>query len=78
MAENNQLGDEVRNAQENLRLSASQIGKLNNELKVACNDIETLQRRIEELGSGSKKSTAEYENKIGLLSQELERLNSVI
>jgi len=78
LAENNQLGDEVRNAQENLRLSASQIGKLNNELKVACNDIETLQRRIEELGSGSKKSTAEYENKIGLLSQELERLNSVI
>jgi hypothetical protein len=30
LAENNQLGDEVRNAQENLRLSASQIGKLNN------------------------------------------------
>jgi chromosome segregation ATPase len=24
------MGDEVRNAQENLRLSASQIGKLNN------------------------------------------------
>ena len=30
MNENNALGDEVRNAQENLRLSASQIGKLNN------------------------------------------------
>ena len=78
MAENNQLGDEVRNAQENLRLSASQIGKLNNELKVACNDIETLQRRIEELGSGNKKTTAEYENKIAMLTQELERLNGVI
>jgi hypothetical protein len=60
LAENNHLGDEVRNAQENLRLSASQIGKLNNELKVACNDIETLQRKIEELGSGNKKTTAEY------------------
>ena len=78
MAENNHLGDEVRNAQENLRLSASQIGKLNNELKVACNDIETLQRKIEELGSGNKKTTAENENKIALLTQELERLNGVI
>ena len=28
MAENNSLGDEVRNAQENLRTSASQVTKL--------------------------------------------------
>ena len=46
MNENNALGDEVRNAQENLRLSASQIGKLNNELKVTCNENEELQRRL--------------------------------
>jgi hypothetical protein len=58
LSENNQLGDEVRNSQENLRLSASQIGKLNNELKIACNDIENLQRKIEELGSGNKKTIA--------------------
>ena len=30
--ENQHLGEEVRNAQENLRLSANQISKLNNEL----------------------------------------------
>lgn len=42
MSENNSMGEEVRNAQENLRLSASQIGKLNNELKVSCNQIEEL------------------------------------
>ena len=30
--ENQALGEEVRNAQENLRLSANQISKLNNEL----------------------------------------------
>jgi FtsZ-binding cell division protein ZapB len=30
--ENQQLGDEVRNAQENLRLSANTIAKLNNEI----------------------------------------------
>jgi len=40
LSENATLGDEVRSAQENLRLSASQIGKLNNELKIACNQIE--------------------------------------
>lgn len=32
LSENQQLGDEVRNAQENLRLSANQISKLNNDL----------------------------------------------
>ncbi len=47
LSENNSLGDEVRDAQENLRLSASQIGKLNNELKIACNEIEALQKRIQ-------------------------------
>jgi FtsZ-binding cell division protein ZapB len=35
--ENQQLGDEVRNAQENLRLSANTIAKLNSEL----NDYKT-------------------------------------
>ncbi len=37
LAENTSLGDEMRNAQENLRLSANTIAKLNNELKVTCN-----------------------------------------
>jgi hypothetical protein len=68
MAENNQLGDEVRNAQENLRLSASQIGKLNNELKISCNEIEALQRQIQEMGKVSKK-VGESENKVTILSQ---------
>ena len=30
LGENNSLGEEMRNAQENLRLSASQLGKLQN------------------------------------------------
>lgn len=68
MAENNSLGDEVRNAQENLRLSASQIGKLNNELKIACNEIEALQRRLQECGDVNKK-ISEESNKVGVLSQ---------
>lgn len=68
MAENNSLGDEVRNAQENLRLSASQIGKLNNELKIACNEIEALQRRLQECGDVNKK-ISEESNKVCVLSQ---------
>ena len=38
VSENTNLSDEVRDAQENLRLSASQMGKLQNELKVLCNE----------------------------------------
>ena len=31
------LNEDVRTAQDNLRLSASQMGKLQNELKIICN-----------------------------------------
>ena len=34
--ENKNMGDEMRGAQENLRLSANQIGKLTNEMKMVC------------------------------------------
>ena len=78
LSENNALGDEVRGAQENLRLSASQIGKLTNELKITCNENEELKRQLQQMGGDANRRIAEYENKIGLLSQELERLNGVI
>lgn len=68
MSENNSLGDEVRNAQENLRMSASQIGKINNELKIACNEIEALQKQLQEYGNVNKK-VGESENKVSILSQ---------
>ena len=76
-SENTNLGDEIRGAQENLRLSANQIAKLNNELKITCGENEELQRRLQQLGEVNKK-VAEYENRIALLSQEIERLNNVI
>ena len=47
LAENTSLGDEVRNAQENLRLSANTIAKLNNELKITCNELEDARRKIQ-------------------------------
>ena len=39
LAENTNMGEEFRSVQENLRLSSSQVGKLSNELKMACNEI---------------------------------------
>ena len=50
MSENTHLSDEVNIAQENLRLSANTVAKLNNELKIVCNENEELQRRLGEAG----------------------------
>ena len=49
LSENTNLNEEVRNAQENLRLSAGQIGKLQNEFKVVCGENDDLKRRVNEL-----------------------------
>ena len=54
MSENTSLGDEVRTAQENLRLSANTVGKLNNELKILCNENDELQRRLGEVGDAKR------------------------
>lgn len=40
MSENTSLSEEVRGAQENMRLSAGTISKLTNELKITCNENE--------------------------------------
>ena len=68
MSENTSLSDEVNIAQENLRLSANTVAKLNNELKIVCNENEELQRRLGEAGQVRLK-IGEYENKVGILSQ---------
>jgi chromosome segregation ATPase len=77
LGENTKLGEEVQEAQERVRLSASQIGKLNNELKITCNELEEARRRLSETSEVNKR-IPEYESKIALLSQELERLNGVV
>ena len=59
MSENTSLSDEVNIAQENLRLSANTVAKLNNELKIVCNENEELQRRLGEAGQ-AKGKVAEY------------------
>ena len=77
LAQNTSLGDEVRNVQENLRLSANTIAKLNNELKVTCNELEDAKKRVQQLENVGRRA-AENESKIALLSQEIERLNGVL
>lgn len=77
MNENTSLGDEVRTAQENLRLSAGTVNKLNTELKIVCNENEELHRRVKDFEEKHKKG-AENESRIAILSEEIERLNSVI
>lgn len=47
MAENSSMGDEVRTAQENLRLSANTLAKVNNELKITCNELEDAKKKIQ-------------------------------
>ena len=78
LSENSGLNEEVRNAQENLRLSAGQIGKLQNEFKIVCDEGDQLKRKNQELDNALKKLRSEAENKIALLSQEVERLNAVV
>ena len=77
MSENNSLGDEVRTAQENLRVSANTVAKLNNELRLVCNENEELQKRSKDTYDLNRK-LSEADNKIAILSQEIERLNSIL
>jgi hypothetical protein len=58
-------------------LSANTIAKLNNELKVTCNELEDAKKRVQQLENASRRA-AENESKIALLSQEIERLNGVL
>jgi hypothetical protein len=58
----------MRSAQENLRLSAGTVAKLNNELKIVCAENEELRKRIKELGDSNKKAN-EYEGKLVMFSQ---------
>lgn len=60
-----------------MRLSSNQIGKLNSDLEIARGDINKFNvQRTAESGDLQKR-LIEYENKVALLSQEIERLTDV-
>jgi cell division protein ZapA len=78
LSENSNLNEEVRTAQENLRLSAGQMGKLQNEFKLVCGENEELKRRYLESENVVKRLKSESESKVAILSQECERLNALV
>ena len=84
MSQNTSLNEEVNIAQENLRLSANTVSKLNNELKVVCNENEELKRRIDELARMVQSKNREMKNlsentiEVDSLSRQVKGLNDQI
>jgi hypothetical protein len=78
LSENTNLNEEVRTAQENLRLSAGQMGKLQNEFKLVCGENEELKRRLLESDNVGKRLKSEGDGKVTVLTQECERLNALV
>ena len=76
--ENAALGDEMRGAQENLRLSAGTLSKLQGEFKGVCGELDEAKKRLGGTEEAWKRMKAEFENKVALLTQECERLNSLV
>lgn len=51
------------------------MGKLQNELKVACHDNEELKKKLDQIAG---KRVPQYENRVAVLSQQIQRLNGVL
>jgi chromosome segregation ATPase len=54
------------------------LGKLQNEFKAVCTEYDELKKKNTEYETAIKRLTAESENKMKILTQECERLNSVV
>ena len=67
----------MRSAQENLRLSAGTLGKLQNEFKIVCGENDELKKRVSDYENAFKRLNSESENKVKILTQECERLNTL-
>jgi chromosome segregation ATPase len=78
IAENSSLGDEVRNSQENLRLSTGQIGRLTAEYKSMVTQNEELKKKVQDYDNQLKRFKGESDNKVQILTQECERLNALV
>ena len=61
-----------------MRLSTGQIGRLTAEFKGMQSQNEDLKKKVAEQDGQIKRLAAEYENKVGILKDECERLNSII
>ena len=78
VGENKALNDEVQNAQEQLRLSAGQISKLQNEFKIVCGENDELKKKLADYEATFKKYNADNEMMLGRLNQENSQLKEFI
>ena len=60
----------MRTAQENVRLSTGQIGRLTAEFKGMQAQNEDLKKKVAEQDGQIKRLATEYENKVGILKGE--------
>ena len=72
------MNEDVHSAQENLRLSASQISKLQGEFKLVCDELDQARRKVNEYENSLKRIAADSDNKIKSLNEECQRLKGVI
>lgn len=69
MGENSALGDEMRTAQENLRLSAGTLNKLQGEFKTVCGELDETKKKLIQTENAWKKLKAQSDNKGQMLVQ---------
>lgn len=68
----------MRSAQENLRLSAGTLNKLQGEFKTVCEELDATKRKLNETETAWKKLRSETDGKIETMSNEIQRLNQII
>ena len=68
----------MRNAQENLRLSAGTLNKLQGEFKTVCGQFDETKRRLAETESAWKKLKSDSDNNSQTMANEIQRLNQLI
>lgn len=73
--ENVNLSEEVKVAQDNLRLSANNMAKMKNEIRNLTNENEELKKKLNS-STGNSRKVEELEEKVILLSTEIKRLRS--
>ena len=68
----------MREAQQNLRLSAGTLNKLQGEFKGVCGQLDETKKKLNNTEDAWKRMKAEYENKVNILTGECERLNGLV
>ena len=68
----------MRTAQENLRLSAGTLNKLQGEFKTVCGELDEAKKRVTETEGAWKRLKSESDGKLQMMADEVQRLNGLI